>query len=693
MDGAERGYIRADAVDREVARPVLVGAFPQDDDVAKLIAKELRDDYPFNMETGVWQLMPNTFRDNAIVVQALDEWTRKIQKQNIHQVELSYAALVGRTPTMKQKLLDSLDGWVPFWAVRSLLEGWGMADADVAARLRSMALTASDPSEIARYIPSILQDPKEARKRLLTLLRDSSTRRADFIVNGFSQLSERGDEEEIVHACLDRLQQGKNRGFDEMFVHSVILTFKNHQKIRELSLAELEGREPPVGAIAEAFASDADIRRKVAELLTPTATDLRTRIVSELPSCGDPNFALDLLRHWDSEVNPEVKTLASIKYNSLLLDRGEDTESSLSQLSGMLPCYGPDHEERRQASLAGLLILRRLDVVKGKSETIGFEGQPVAVELSSGLKSNRVLLECIGKRWEYVKETLGSDFIGLFQRSGKSQSDLWSELARVGADYPALARDILRESDRESGLLRLSNVLAMIARLEPRSDRLLDSCLNVLSGLAPDYNWFEGAETASSLLAEQFRNDPAVEKKLLEFVKFDHIPTGVLMALCKGWPQSELLLEVQSDEESAQRASEVGVLYPKYATAAAIELPALLESDLARAQEDWLQKENLVNPVLARMRNDPPVVAHLFEHLTRTSNPSVMATFSRFIAAAGALTGVQARWYREEIARQSALRTPDVGIDLFAHAPRAVNICLLESLGEAAREAASAFSI
>src|SRR5260370_2588060 len=240
LESAQIGPRMKEGLDRHLARSVLVQAFPQDADVAEMIAHELLRDYPFNGETDLWQLMPVYFQNNIAVVEALDKWAAKlIASQSIHPVELSYAALVGKTDTMKQKLLASLEGWVPFWAVGALLEGWGMSDAVVSDHLSSMT-SKHKPFDITQYIPSILPDPKKARDRLLSLMRDQSSTRLDFIVDGFGRLSEKGDEEEILDACLDRLSTAES--FDDIFKSSLIIPFPSHKRIIDFPLPQFQPR-------------------------------------------------------------------------------------------------------------------------------------------------------------------------------------------------------------------------------------------------------------------------------------------------------------------------------------------------------------------------------------------------------------------------------------------------------------------
>ncbi len=39
--------------------------------------------------------------------------------------ELSFAAMIGKTQLMKQRLINGLKDYVPFWAAEALLSGWG----------------------------------------------------------------------------------------------------------------------------------------------------------------------------------------------------------------------------------------------------------------------------------------------------------------------------------------------------------------------------------------------------------------------------------------------------------------------------------------------------------------------------------------------------------------------------------------
>ena len=107
---------------------MLLLAFPHDSNVAKICANEIRtQQYPFlGLYSGLeaWRILAQDFRDNPEVIAAINEWA---PRQDYHNPEVAEAALVGRTPTVKQKLISSLKTRsFPYWAAWTLLEGWGI---------------------------------------------------------------------------------------------------------------------------------------------------------------------------------------------------------------------------------------------------------------------------------------------------------------------------------------------------------------------------------------------------------------------------------------------------------------------------------------------------------------------------------------------------------------------------------------
>jgi energy-coupling factor transporter ATP-binding protein EcfA2 len=663
-------------IDRETALSVVGRAFPQDDDVAAMIADQLKQEHSFSSVDSIWKQLPNNFRNHEGVVKALDEW---VQKEGYHDaLSLHYAALVGRTPLMKAALIKSLNEWTPFWATRSLLEGWGMADLEVAAALTERAARA-DAAEIGQYLPQILGDPETARARLLDLLKADESKRLDFVIQGISKLKPLENEGEIVDAALQRLKDPDTFSMDS-FLGTLILTFPTDDRVKALARKSLKSPYPPMGAMVEAYASDEQFRVEFGEAITPLPVHLRYQIVSDLPLFSDKGFAIEVLEDWDTERNGEVKTQASIQYHTLLLPAVEQTATALEKLDRMLPCYGPDHEDRRQAAASGLIILHELHRIVGRIEVIGHEGQLINVPVTEGRRQNRVFLNLLGAQWPYVKKALNGDLSILTSRIGPGE--LWERLAIVATDHLSLTKEILEKAETDPGLRRSSQFLALLGRLEPRSENLVRACLAVIGDHDNNWHdWFDATEAAASILAEQFRGDPTIEPRLQSLGQPDRVSLGVIMALSLGWRHTQILTHL----EFRRRNAEIGAaeLYTKYARISSETLAGALEQDLVWAQHNGFQAYSIVRPLVARLKDDPRAIQAISERLFVSTNPSVKASFCKLLAISGSFTPERDSWSREELKRQSLPEIPEFGYDILTRSTRAVSLCLLESLGEA----------
>ena len=671
---AHHHFVNAGLMDRDIALFVLLKGFPQDDEVADVIANLLRERFSSFGHESVWHLLPISFRDHPSVVSALDEWVTKEDRHD--PIALHYAALAGRTRTMKEKLFEALYQWVPFWATGSLLQGWGMSDPEVHDRLLER-VARNDAAEVGQFIPEILNETSEARGRLLSLLRDPVSRRIDFLMRGFARLAPLEGQAEIVDAALDRLGEPTSWTM-ENYRGAVIVTFPDDDRVKQLARESLASQDPPLSAVAEAYASDEIFRFAIGELITPLPASLRYQIVSDLPISSESTFALEVLKGWDAERNAEVKTQASIQYHSLLLSNDVKNADAVKVLDNMLPCYGPDHEERRQAAAAGLIVLGHLLMVKGKVESVGHVGRQVNIPVTDGLRKNRVFLNLLGTHWTYVKQVLNDKLEILTQDIGPK--DLWQNLSTVAAEHAALAKDILEVADTDRELRRSATFLMLISRLEPRSERLSHLCLAAIGDSSQRHDWFDSTETAAVLLAEQFHGDDRTEERLAALASPDHLRTGIVMALSLGWRNNELLQ--RSDVDPRDRTMDAGYLYAKYACIPASQLGAALEADLILAQQNPFHVNNVIRPVVARLRDDPEAVRDLSTMLYVSPNPSIKASFSKILALSGSFTIDRDKWSREEIARQASCTSPEVGYDLVAKMPRAVTLFSSSPLGK-----------
>ena len=602
-------------------------------------------------------------------------------------MEMAHAALVGCTPKGKTVLIEALSASAsfPHWPAWGLLEGWGMKDAQVSETLLQIANgPARSASQIALLIPRVITDGPTARARLLEILNDPSCMRDDFVVEGFASLSDKGDVVELASACLKVLPrtQGLHR---ESMEHHIIACFPDAPDVRELALERLASRNPPISAVAFAFAADPHVRGRVGELVQALPVALRTRIVSKIASQpSEDEFALSILKDYDVEEDDELKTVASIAYHRSLR-RNRRAETALEELINGVSCYGPDYEERRHAAFAGLLVLERVEVTSDRREQTE-RAEPLAIDLGRWNEANLPLVRLVAEKWSYLKSVFGDS---LPNRISRWHHNCWSPLCRVAADYPDLQSELLSILEADPKLAANPHALAFVARARPASRLLIDRCLAAIP--APDNNYPRASFVAAEILAGSFAGDTHVYSKLLEKLPIVrsgpwlHVRPELALALCIGWPRSEVIEDLY--RQAVQDPNSIG----DYATFFEITmsrcpaegLPSRLSRHLAAVGvvTNHYVSRGLVRALVRRLRQDPEAAKGLLSALMESTQPSDKASFARSLATANGLSPELGDYCLSEIGKQIALDSPEIGFDLISGELRGVSLSLLDSLG------------
>lgn len=661
-------------MDREVALDVLLKGFPHDSEVAAFCAEELRNEsYPLSGMSRIdhWEALARNFRDEPEIIAAIEEWAAR---QTHGGPEVAYAALVGRTDSMKRKCIAYLQSSFPHWVARSLLDGWGMSDPDVAEALLGVANgSAKEAGQVAFLIPRIIEDQFEARHRLLALMCNSQALRPDFIVEGLASLEERGDEDEIAKTCLDRLQE--SGASEDSGYHYLILRFGHIPSVRVLAVESLDWREPPLSALAGAYGGDADMRSRIMDVTDPLPKALRRDIVEGLDRLDD-SFVLSTLRACDSESDEEVKTLATIAYHKRAARHPMEREPALERLTRAIQSYGPDYEVRRRAALAGLLVLERLDILSDARERIG-ETKDVSVALDDGRPPNLLLIRLLAERWRQLKAAFPG---GHLSRLSRHSSRPWEILCLAGPDPTEFREDVLSAIRTNNEVRRHPNALRFLTRLLPGSTELRDACLAALRP-AGGSHWAGDSGDVASIFAEQFADDPQAFELLLQdnAPSFDN--TVVILALCGGWPHSP---EVSALYRELRRPDRQPVAYQSYfaviyAQTPAAELLDQLNHDVLSSPRQVFP--HLVTAVLQRLRRDVEARTAFGDLLTTSFRVGVRAAVARLLASSGGLLPEQYEWCEAEASRQlSSGAAPELALDLVSGEVRSVGVILLDAL-------------
>jgi hypothetical protein len=672
-------------IEGEPALRILLEGYPYDDDVAKFCVDEIKhQEFPFVLShLDSWRLLSQNFKDHPQIVEALDEW---MPKQDHHEPEVSMAAMVGRTPIAKAKLLSSLNSSFPHWPADFLIEGWGMQDTEVAARLTRIAFgSAAEASQIGYLLHKIIEDKAKCRSRLLELLRDPKCKRPDFIMSGLKALGNTEGDTEVVDTVLNLLPN-REIWYHIDIIARLIAGYSSDLRVKELAKQELFERDGSYAAVALAYGGDEEIRKRIIEIACPLPIRLRGVIATYLGEADvSETFALPLLKLYDHEQDEEVKIQASISYHKRLKASRQDTRPEVETLSKSIVCRGIDYKERRQAAFCGMVILERLDVMINAREIYGSD-RLYGIDIPSGFSSNIPLLRHILQNWDNIKAALGSEFWDRPSWNGSDPLSLWDALCIFADEFSSPRDEAIRFLEDRTERTATPNILRFLGRVRPKSRILLEYCLKALC-IGDDQNDCprERVAVAAELLGTHFGGDSEVLGRITSGSPEEHIDENVILALCEGWPKSEELERifeiVRKQKQPLDSATYFQLICRKSPSKAVFDAIIAFMSSL-EAHNRW-GYQNISRSVLRRLRTDDRFFEMLIERLQNNPTPSEKATIPRLIGVARGLTSELRNWCIEEVNHQlSSKKSPEIGFDLIIGELRPVAHSLLDVLNQ-----------
>jgi hypothetical protein len=687
-------------MDPYVAPRVLLEGYPQDEEVAEYCAEEITTErHPFvTLHSEAWRLLARNFKDHPKVVAATDEWISQ-QETDIWS-DLAQAALVGRTPLAKAKLLSSLDssGYDHLYA-RALLEGWGMQDAEVAEKLRQMAFgPTAKASRFGAILPQIVGDKDECRERLMELLKAPDCELPNAVIRGLMNLDDGVPGAGVVDVALNTLPDRLDT--EDIPYREVVALLTKWQgsdtRVKKLAEKELERRTDGYGklyhVVAEAYGGDESMRKRIAAIACPLPTVLREAIVVRLGTgYATDDFVLPLLELYDHEQNGDVKAQASISYHERLRDSGRDVEMEIRRLSEDIVAYGLDLDERRQAAFCGLVTLSRLDVLMEARERRG-EDKPVRVALAEAVSPNIPMLRHILQHWNDIKASLGKDIWDrvVFTRLHSDERnlyELWDALCAFADEYPLPRQEALDFLEDREERTAGPDPLRFLGRTRPGSGLLLDYCLGTLHGELNSARVLaeNPRVVAAELLGEHFGGNEDVLRRVTGEGGETLTQEPIIITLCEGWPDSEELERAYH----MLRNRRPPMSYPAYFWLASQKLDSQtlftgLTDALAKFGSRSFRRgdpQHIVRPVTRRLRTDDQLLALLHERLQSTPTASEKATIPQLIASARGVSADLREWCIDELGRQiGADAAPEIGFDLNVGALIPVKHSLLRTL-------------
>jgi hypothetical protein len=550
MPAAGGGHAEQGDIEHRTIITLLSRTFPSDAKVGDFLAAQLIGDHPFIGMWGSespWQEFAANFRDHPALIEAADRWLPNAS--SIAVIERSYAALIGRTDLAKEVLLSSLDAFNPHWAVSALLVGWGIDDEEVGAAVRQL-LDGSprSASAIAHLLPEIEVDRPRIRDRLLELLRDPDCTRPDLVMEGFVRIGVEQGDFEVASSAFALRERGH---WEEGITTRVLTALAWEPRARALALEILNDPDGDWASVASNFADDREIRELVLDRLTPLDSQGRAIVLDELTRPGTPHeIAAEVLSKFDVEEDANLATLAAIAHFEAEVERVGRKRVRFELVSGVATT-GLHHEKRSQTAFAAALALDEPGVLADAKYSWSPE-RPVSVRVGNFGRPIVPLVRGVLENWETLHELYGDQFVQRLTDGLGGMADLWEDLVTLADEYPApreAAMSFLIESGPTLSPYHQSpEVLAFLARVDPRGAVLRRFCVDVVTQNGIDLGSWQGEQFAAELLAGHFDGRPDVLEELRARLEPSRmppewwfVPDGAVCALADGWLDCDIL--------------------------------------------------------------------------------------------------------------------------------------------------------
>lgn len=675
LSALSHGIQNGRTLDRDVAYDVLLEGFPMDEKVADFCVLELENEkYPFNsISQNNFMLLAKNFRDHPKLVAALDVW---VDNQEYKDRDVALVAPLGRTPAFKKHLINDLENSWPFWAAGVLLQEWGIEDPEVSAALFPLINGSADKaSNFGRLMPKIFKDKEVCRKRLKEILKDPQCYRVDFVMGGLIDLKDFKDGKETVDIAIEILNKENKYFYNDSLLGNLAQYYSSDPRVRSLIMEALKEREAPFAEIARGFKEDNEIKGIISKIVTPLPIQLRGVIISFL-SNGDveDGFAVPLLKLYDLEDNEELKVQSSIGYHTRLKNSGVSAKDVVVRLSKDIGCYGPYHQERRLAAFCGLFILERLDVMVDGAEALRGEDRLLRISSIQGTNVNIPHLQFILRNWGKLRDIFKEDFFTrLFDRY--SGFYVWNHLATVADQYPVAKQEVLEFFAKHPQKVGLTESLLFLSRAQPRSDLLLEYCLNTL-GLNPDgpdrkadvnqEPHISDMFVAAKILGEQFFGRDDVLKIIMDSRNRDEWDAKVL-ALSEGWPNSdELNALLEEMARTRQQYWESTIIRFHVHKSGIITLFKLIRRLIRvwTAKPKYRSHEGISRSIIKRLKQDKSLSFCLIRYLQVTGKPSEKVSIAQLLYKANGLTPELRKWAEHELSKQLSTDGLEIAYDI-----------------------------
>ena len=351
---------------------------------------------------------------------------------------------------------------------------------------------------------------------------------------------------------------------------------------------------------------------------------------------------------------------------------------AVERLTSLIQATGPDHDERRRAAFAALLVLGRADVFTGLGQP---SGSAELVRVPPDLLHRDIeFVRLVAEHWSTLTKMLGDQLPTRLSVSG-DVGTFWTAMCTVAAAYPDIQPDVLRAIDTNPQVAASTQALRFTAAARAGTPALLNQLIAVIdaaNGPSTSRGNLEQALFAADTIARQFAGSSDTAAQLAER-PLSRWELGRVVALCRGWPDHAAVRDLYQLAPPGQPMWADREL--RYALLPASQLIAEIRQDIGEIIETGEDQTFLVTgPLSARLRRDSEAVRAFEDNLDVSTDPVMKAAIPSALGIAGALTQSAADWCAAEIERQSASDITDLGFDLRTATVRGVAITLIDVL-------------
>lgn len=683
LDGS--GDRQSRQLDSGVAASYLLQCSAKNLRILDWIVKELQKKHPFvSLITMDWGLLLR-FADSSNEVR--EQLIQCIVSDRAHLQEYKIRSVLGtvrdtRLSNFAVEKARSSSGHGVFWYVAPLVEGWAKDTGEVTELCIEIRQWPIDRvANVVSLLPKIWP-AHECRQLLISIAQNLPDHRNDTLATGFAEAGSTSTDHDVVNLLVERAKVHRPEIFDGC--EAIISKFSDSPVVRSWVLSLLEQRNPPLAAISRAYPCDAEIQRAVCRLVTPLPPSYRQMIIEATANEVDrSSTAKNFLSRYDCEINSDLKVLGATRYYEAVNFIDSSRALYVDRLVDDCMAVGHDHEARRGAAFAGLLILNAID----RFVALEWAGKPLGLGVARFGNESPSLLDLIERKWSVLFETFGCDLVSRLTGLGSDVNMFWTALAPYISRSRNLRAPFIDFCEAHTQTLD-AQLLQVLSKELPKSDLLLRHCWRAIDQARQpsnisSWNALQSYFEASVVLKEQFAGCTKISERLEQgFLASQGRHYATALAIYA--PLSKCLDGVM--EQAVEHARLGGPWYlPILLASERIECgkyTELITEMLGREDHSiWGFQERINVSVRLRMGRDKKVGSLMRQILQGTPNENQVASFPRYLATSGELTGEIYQVCRELLnARAKFKGVPPAGFDAFADLVRPTTHSLLDVL-------------